>query len=124
MISEKLISIRPFIGSLNFDLSRDFYREIGFEETRLGPDFSVFEGQGVGFYLQNAHVKEWIDNTMVFLEVADADAFYEEMKSKDLPGRFPGARLLPVSEHHWGKKGFFYDPSGILWHFGTFKFRK
>ncbi len=36
-------SIRPFIGAKDYDVSRSFYRDLGFEETVLGPDMSVFK---------------------------------------------------------------------------------
>jgi hypothetical protein len=64
-------SIRPFIGAKDFNLSRGFYRDLGFEETVLSPDMSVFKIDGLAFYLQSGYVKDWIDNTMVFLEVDD-----------------------------------------------------
>ena len=56
-------SIRPFIGSKDFETSRNFYRDLGFEERVLGPNFSVFHIGNMSFYLQDAYVKDWIDNT-------------------------------------------------------------
>lgn len=114
-------SIRPFIGSKDFETSRKFYRDLGFTENELGPNFSVFHiPGGTAFYLQGMYVKDWVDNTMVFLEVKDADAFHAHLESLDLPARYEGVRLLPVRSEPWGKECFLHDPSGILWHFGTF----
>ena len=53
-------SIRPFIGSENFEISRSFYRDLGFEETVLFPNMSVFVSGSLAFYLQDAYVKDWI----------------------------------------------------------------
>ena len=114
------LSIRPFIGSRDFAVSRHFYRAFGFTEIVLSPVMSYFSLQGVGFYLQNAYVPDWIDNTMLFLEVADVEQYWAELAALDLPGKFEGVRVLPIRHEAWGKEGFVHDPSGILWHIGEF----
>lgn len=114
------ISIRPFIGAKDFETSRRFYRDLGFEETVLSKDMSVFKTDGLAFYLQDAYVKEWIDNTMVFMEVEDVNAFWEELVKLDLPSKYPNVRIAPIRHADWGSECFVHDPSGILWHFGTF----
>ncbi len=113
-------SIRPFIGAKNFDLSRNFYRDIGFEEIVISPAMSFFKINEVGFYLQNGYVKDWVDNTMVFIEVDDADRYFKELSALDLSSKYENARLTPVRTDYWGKECFVHDPSGILWHFGEF----
>ena len=114
-------SIRPFIGAKDFDLSRRFYRDLGFEETVLGQDMSVFKSEGLAFYLQNAYVKDWVDNTMIFLEVEDVNRYYLELAARNLPDKYESVRLIPVRNMNWGSECFLHDPSGILWHFGEFK---
>ena len=42
-MEHKIKSIRPFIGAKDFEISRSFYRDLGFEETVLAPNFSVFK---------------------------------------------------------------------------------
>ncbi|PTS99516.1 glyoxalase, partial [Pedobacter sp. HMWF019] len=42
-MEHKALSIRPFIGSENFEISRKFYTDLGFEETVLSYDMSVFK---------------------------------------------------------------------------------
>ena len=64
-------SIRPFIGSKDFGISRQFYQDLGFKESILANNLSYFESNSLGFYLQDAYVKDWIDNTMIFMEVDD-----------------------------------------------------
>lgn len=113
-------SIRPFIGAENFEVSRSFYRDLGFEETVLFPNMSVFKSGQLAFYLQDAYVKDWIDNTMVFMEVDDVDRFWKELVQLDLDLKYKGVRLVPVRRHDWGSECFLHDPSGILWHFGEF----
>ena len=117
----KATSIRPFIGAKNFELSSSFYRYLGFRESVLSDGMSYFEIDGIGFYLQHAYVKDWVDNTMVFMEVVNVDRFWSQLQSLNITAAYENARLEPVRELEWGKECFVHDPSGILWHFGEFK---
>ncbi|RYY96019.1 MAG: glyoxalase [Chitinophagaceae bacterium] len=114
-------SLRPFIGAKDYETSRRFYVDFGFEESVLSATMSVFHGGGVSFYLQNYYVQDWIDNTMLFMEVDDVDRYYSELLALDLPARYPGVRLTPIRDEDWGRECFLTDPSGVLWHFGVFR---
>jgi catechol 2,3-dioxygenase-like lactoylglutathione lyase family enzyme len=120
-MDHKPLSIRPFIGAKNFDQSRSFYRDFGFQEVVLSPNMSLFKTRELGFYLQDAYVKDWIDNTMIFLEVEDVDRFWIELFALNLPAKYEGVKLTPIREDHWGRECFVHDPSGVLWHFGEFR---
>ncbi|MFV5696128.1 glyoxalase [Flavobacterium sp. LB3P122] len=119
-MEHKSKSIRPFIGAKNYELSLNFYRDLGFQESILSSDMSYFDTDGLGFYLQNAYVKDWIDNTMVFMEVANVKQFWTELFKLKLTSKYDTVRLSPILELEWGKECFLHDPSGILWHFGEF----
>lgn len=122
---EHTTSIRPFIGAKNFDISRSFYRDLGFEEVTLSPDMSLFKTKsGLGFYLQDAYVKDWIDNLMLFLEVESVDDYWKMLQKLNLSSKYEGVRLTPTKYYDWGKECFLHDPSGILWHFGEFTPKK
>jgi hypothetical protein len=114
------LSIRPFIGAKDFALSRSFYRTFGFSEMVISPVMSYFALQGVGFYLQDYYVQDWVANTMLFLEVADVEQYWAELATLDLPSKYEGVRIMPIRQEAWGKEGFVLDPSGILWHIGEF----
>lgn len=114
-------SIRPFIGSKDFNLSRRFYSDLGFTERILSKNMSVFESGNLSFYLQDAYVKDWIDNTMIFMEVADVERLYTDLMDLDLPSRYKNVKVKPIVYLDWGSECFVHDPSGNLWHFGTFK---
>jgi hypothetical protein len=80
-------SIRPFIGAKNFDISRKFYTDLGFTEHVISPQLSYFESQEIGFYLQDACVKDWVDNTMVFVEVGNVDDYWKKLVSLRLEAK-------------------------------------
>jgi catechol 2,3-dioxygenase-like lactoylglutathione lyase family enzyme len=113
-------SLRPFIGAKNFELSRSFYRDLGFEENVLDKGFSVFHSGALSFYLQDYYNKDWVDNTMLFMEVDDVARFWEELIALNLPDKYTGVKLTPIRTLEWGRECFVHDPSGILWHFGEF----
>lgn len=119
----KAKSIRPFLGSKNYAESRSFYKDLGFTENILSSNMSYFSTATFGFYLQDAYVKDWVDNTMVFMEVEDVEAFWDSLVALHLTKKYPTAKLVPIRHLDWGEECFLHDPSGILWHFGAFTFK-
>ena len=119
-MESKAKSIRPFIGAKDYKTSRAFYSDLGFNEIVIAPNMSLFQYGEMGFYLQDAYVKEWIDNTMVFLEVDNVTDFWKQLLILDLPSKYEQVRIIPIKEYDWGKECFIHDPSGILWHIGEF----
>ena len=115
-------SIRSFIGAKDFSISRSFYQELGFDEVVISKGFSLFKvNETLSFYLQEYYVKDWADNSMLFLEVEDAYQTQKFLNELNLVRKYEGVRLTKVVENDWGRECFLHDPSGILWHFGTFK---
>jgi catechol 2,3-dioxygenase-like lactoylglutathione lyase family enzyme len=112
--------IRPFLGAADFDVSRRFYRELGFRESVLSEEMSAFNAKTVWFYLQRYYVKEWVDNTMVFLEVSDLDRQRSSILDAGLVERYDGVRVSEIQDNEWGREFFMHDPSGNLWHIGRF----
>lgn len=120
---DSIRSIRPFLGAREYIVSRAFYRNWGFNEVELGPTLCLFEKGNFGFYLQDAYVKDWVDNTMVFLEVDDIDGYHTALENLQLPSQYPGVRVSEIRQFHWGREFYVHDPSGILWHIGSFAHR-
>ncbi|MGV3503534.1 MAG: VOC family protein [Adhaeribacter sp.] len=119
-MKQNAVSIRPFIGARDFERSRSFYRDLGFQENVLSPNMSVFKTGNPAFYLQDAYVADWINNSMIFLEVENVHAYWEALVALDLPAKYQEVKLTPIRQYDWGKECFLHDPSGILWHFGEF----
>lgn len=114
-------SIRTFIGAKNFNESRQFYQELGFEEAPISDKMTLFKvNDSLAFYLQNHYVKDWVNNTMVFLEVENADTYWQYLNDLGLHHKYKYVRLTEVKKFDWGKECFMHDPSGVLWHFGEF----
>ena len=123
-MEHKTKSIRPFIGAKNFEQSRNFYKDLGFEEKVLMHNMSLFQTGETGFYLQDAYVRDWVDNTMVFLEVDDVSRYWTELSALGLEKKYENVRLTSIRNMEWGRECFLHDTSGILWHFGEFFIEK
>lgn len=114
-------TIRTFIGAKNFEESREFYRAIGFEEVEIPGKMVLFKvNDSLGFYLQDYYVKKWVHNSMVFLEVDDIEACWEDLESRGLHHQYRYVRLSEIKQFDWGRECFLHDPSGVLWHFCQF----
>ena len=113
-------SIRPFIGSKNYKISRNFYLDLGFEEIITSEKMSYFSLGNFGFYLQDAYVKDWIDNSMIFLEVENLENSLNEIQNLKLTDKYENVRLSKIVHNEWGNEFFLHDPCGILWHIGNF----
>lgn len=114
-------SIRTFIGAKNYNESRLFYRDLGFEEIVIDIKMSFFKvDANLGFYLQDYYVKDWVNNSMIFLEVEDIEKCYAELLAKGLHDKYKLVRITGIKEFEWGRELFMHDPSGVLWHFGEF----
>ena len=114
-------SIRPFIGAKDYEASRDFYRDFGFQEIEISPDMCVYKLDGnIAFYLQKYFVKDWVENTMLFLEVENTEHFRQELLEKNLAEKHPGVRISEIRDEPWGREFFVHDPCTILWHIGEF----
>lgn len=114
-------SIRTFIGAKDFEKSRLFYKALDFCELPLSSNMSFFKvNDSLGFYLQKAYIKDWVDNSMIFLEVDNIEDYLMELKSKQFTKKFLKVRLSDIVDRDWGREFFLHDPSGILWHIGCF----
>lgn len=120
-MTNNMLSIRPFIGAEDYTISMNFYCDLGFEKIELSENLCLFKMGNLGFYLQKAYVKDWINNSMVFVEVTDANEFYNRLTKLKLTDKYKSVRIIGVKEFDWGKECYVHDPSGILWHFGAFK---
>lgn len=89
-------SIRPFIGAKDYELKREFYRDLGFEEFVIFHTTSLFTTGEFAFYLQDAFVKDWVDNTMVFLEVDNVQEHLEQLKQSGLIEKYKNIKCSEI----------------------------
>lgn len=115
-------SVRTFIGAKNFEESRNFYKDLGFEESIISKGMSYFKiVETLGFYLQDYYVEDWINNSMIFVEVDNVEEYFLQLQNLNLQHKYKEVKLVPIRNENWGSECFLHDPAGVLWHFGAFK---
>jgi len=114
--------VRPFIGSKNFDISRDFYVTLGWTVEYDSEELRVLKLGNHSFYLQKYYNKAWCNNTMLHISVLDVDAWYA--KGKDLFDRkaLVKGRMMKdgIENRDYGRTFHVLDPSNVLLHFTQF----
>ena len=110
--------IMSFIGAKDYQVSRRFYSELGFQVGEGEKYCEVKVNDELGFWLQKYYQKSWVNNSMIFLEVPDVELLEKELLAKGLHHKYKHVRFTEIKTFDWGRELFMHDPSGVLWHFG------
>lgn len=118
------MSIRTYIGAKDYNLSRAFYLDLGFEEHRITADLSYYKiSPEYGFYLQAYYIEDWVNNTMILLEVHDVEECWKRLTAKRLEDTYQTIKITDLKIADWGGDFFLQDPSGVMWRFAKFNNR-
>ena len=110
--------IKPFMGSKDFEISRDFYTALGWDVNFDQGDFAELELGNCRFYLQKYYQREWCENSMLHITVDDAHAWYEHANAVIESGEYAAARTREPKEKSYGAiVNYVWDPVGVLLHF-------
>lgn len=110
----KVNDLKVYVPSQDFEESKLFYRDLGFELTEVwGGNFDCRLGPAQ-FRLQNYYVKDWANNFMMQFGVDDARAWYEHVKKIVESGRFKNARVSEPEELGDVTITHVWDPAGVL----------
>jgi len=114
----KPIEIKAFVPAQDFELSKQFYRDIGFVMQSEGSGVAYFNFMQCAFLLQDFCTEELANNFMIHLLVEDVDAWHAHILSANIQEKY-GSRISAVMLQPWRMRDFtFNDPSGVLWRIG------
>jgi uncharacterized glyoxalase superfamily protein PhnB len=109
------VELKAFVPARDFELSKNFYRDLGFTMASDGDGVAYFHHENVSFLLQNFYVKEFAENLMMHLLVEDVEAWWQRLQASGLTGKY-GVKAMPPEQRPWRMRDFvLYDPSGVLW---------
>lgn len=112
------IEIKAFVPARDFELSKQFYSDLGFEIAWVGADMAYLHAGKSSFLLQRFYVKEHADNFMMHMLVPDVEVWWQRVVSQRLAERY-NVRVLPPEDRPWGIRDFVLnDPTGVLWRIG------
>jgi uncharacterized glyoxalase superfamily protein PhnB len=111
--------VRVWIPARDFSMSHAFYNALGWSTAWTdGGGLAQLELAGYRFMLQDFYVEQWAHNSMVTVDVADANAWYAHAAAVIADGSFGDARVAPPQEQDFGAVvTYVWDPSGVLLHF-------
>ena len=111
-------ALKVFVPARDFELSKRFYRALGFACNWERPDLAEFELAGCRLLLQDFFEPAWAGNFMIHVEVPDADAWGAHALRVLADGNFPEARIEGPRTEPWGYRvTYVHDPSGVLLRF-------
>ncbi len=109
--------LRPFLPSKDFEISKAFYERLGWEVEYIDHELALMANAERRFYLQRGYLKEWAENTMLFIPVADARACHEAIAAALASGEYGEARVAPPRQQPYGALvTHVWDPAGVLLH--------
>jgi hypothetical protein len=113
-LPQTVMAMRPMVPAKDFEISRQFYIELGFQPRMLAERL-VEMGLGVfSFILQDYYVQQWADNFVVHLTVSDVSLWWNHIVKLDLDSRYD-VKVTPPRQEAWGVVAGVVDPSGVLW---------
>ena len=117
MLPSPVTDIKAFVPTKDAELSKQFYRDLGFTVTWSEDDIAELQIGAFRFLLQSFFVKEHAHNFMMTLNVEDADAWWAHIQRVDFAKKYPGIMCEPPRMQPWGIRVLYLsDPSGVLWH--------
>ncbi|MDX1913976.1 MAG: glyoxalase [Methylophilus sp.] len=110
--------IKAFVPAKDFELSKQFYKYIGFTMASEGGGIAYFHFEHVSFLLQNFCSEGLAENFMMHMLVADVDAWWAKINQSEVVSKY-GIKLWPIELQPWKMRDFcITDPSGVLWRIG------
>lgn len=114
----KTVEIKAFIPSQNFEVSKQFYSDIGFVEASCSDGIAYFYCGACSFLLQDFYEQQLAENFVMHLLVEDVYAWHEKVERSGVAKKY-GVNVSEVIKQPWGMLDFtIHDPSGVLWRFG------
>lgn len=113
----ELLSLQPFVPSgADFKRSKHLFLDLGFTILWDQGDYVGFARGGSRFILQNYHHPEFASNFMLSVAVDDVEAWYQELKEKNVEEIY-GIRISAPQLQPYGKEVNMIDLAGVCWHF-------
>jgi hypothetical protein len=114
-LAKTVKTMRLMVPAKNFDISVQFYRDLGFQCRMLTDGLAEMTLGTCSFLLQNYYVQRWADNFVIHLFVSDLSGWWDHIVALDLASRY-GVKTRAPELESWGVQvAGVIDPSGALW---------
>lgn len=115
MANLRVVELKAFVPARDFELSKRFYRDIGFTMASDGGGVAYFHHGEASFLLQDYFDPGLAANLMMHLLVEDVDAWRQSLEERGIAEAY-GVKIGPVELQPWRMRDFvLFDPCGVLW---------
>ena len=117
MTNLTVTDIRTFVPAKHFEISKAFYCDLGWKNIWQDDHLAIMENANQRFYLQDYYVKDWAENSMLHVSVADALSWQQHVATLIKQEKYSGVRVEgPRQEPYGALVTYVWDPSGVLIH--------
>lgn len=112
--------LKVFLPAKDYQLSRAFYVELGFDLAWEAPEKTMAKfAIGSQMFMLHDWYEERVAQMMyMHLLVPDVEAWWAQVTDQRLAERYP-IRVEPPADREWGIRDFvLVEPSGVLWRIG------
>jgi catechol 2,3-dioxygenase-like lactoylglutathione lyase family enzyme len=112
------VEIKAFVPARDFELSKQFYQDLGFVLVWSDEQLAYFRCGECSFLLQHFYREEHASNFMMHLLTSDVEAWWQHVIASRLTERY-GVLVEALGDRPWGLRDFaIVDPTGVLWRIG------
>ena len=94
------VEIKAFVPARDFELSKRFYRDLGFEIPWSSDDLAYLHAGDSSFLLQKFYNREHARNFMMHLLVRDVEAWWQHVVAQKLVERYGVAADVAIHAPH------------------------
>jgi hypothetical protein len=114
----QVTEIKAFVPAKNFELSKQFYRDIGFTMASEGGGVAYIRFEHASFLLQDFCAESLAENFRMHMLVKDVEAWWNRLKDSGVTRKY-GVELSNIQLQPWRMRDFCVtDPSGVTWRIG------
>jgi hypothetical protein len=109
------VEIKAFVPASEFDVSKQFYLDLGFEIPWSSEDLAYVRHGATSFLLQAFDAPGFAGNYQMHMLVENADDWHAHVVSSGVARRYD-VRVGTPEDQPWAMRDFaLFDPSGVLW---------
>jgi catechol 2,3-dioxygenase-like lactoylglutathione lyase family enzyme len=114
----RITEIKAFVPAKNFELSKQFYKDLGFTLASDGNGVAYFHFEHVSFLLQDFCADSLAENFMMHILVENVNDWWEHVQASGVAAKYR-VRVTDLEDQPWRMRDFcVFDPSGVLWRIG------
>ncbi|MFS1702054.1 lactoylglutathione lyase [Alteromonas sp. AMM-1] len=106
-----VLDIKAFVPSKDYDISKAFYRDLGFSVEYVTDDLALCENGECTFFLQRFYQPELANNFMLQICVDNIEDAFQRCNNSEHK-----TKISEIQQESWGKVFYVWGPGDELLH--------